>query len=104
MLKVEIIRELSKCNPQSIKSLYIVYHNRTTNDKYIYSYQSVLCFTNESFRELARVLFSLYKLRKYIDCIRVTYFSSVDSECEYSRQYDVNYIYSISDFIKSIKK
>ena len=104
MTKNEIIRELMKCTPQDIKSLYLVYHNRTTNYKYVYSYQSLLCFTDESLRELARVLLSLYKLRKYIERIQVTYFSSSDSEYLCTRSYDVNFVQSISDFIKTIKK
>ena len=103
MTKNEIIRELVKSNPTNIKSLFIVYHNRITNDKYVYTYRSVICFTDESLRELARVLLSLYKLRKYVDRIQVTYFSS-SSVSEYTRSYDVNFVYSVSDFIKTIKK
>lgn len=105
MTKVEIIRELTKCNPQDIKSLSIIYHNRVACVEYVYDYEFTSHLSLESRRELAKVLLSLYKLRNYVDAIRVEYFPA-DGDGDYIYRYFSNlyYVQSISDFIKSIKK
>lgn len=107
MTKNEIIRELSKCNPCRVRSLFVVYHNPSSSVKYCFTYD------NDPFsgvppltacRELAKVILSVYKLRRYIKAIHVSYFSSSDGEY-IIRSFDSDYyVYSISDFIKSIKK
>lgn len=104
MTKNEIIRELSKCNPSRVRSLFVVYHNPRTDTKYVFSYDWVPFPSLSVRRELAKVVLSVYKLRKYIRLISVRYFSSADGECVdrfYSSDYNV---LTISDFIKSIKK
>lgn len=105
MTKVEIIRELTKCNPQNIKSLSIIYHNRGVNIRYPYVYEFTSHLSLEARRELAMVLLSLYKLRKYIEGIKVVYFPFDDyDECITRYVCDTHYVNTISDFIKTIKK
>lgn len=103
MTKVEIIRELTKCNPQNIKSLSIIYHNRGVNVRYPYIYE----FSHSSLearRELAMVLLSLYKLRRYVEGVKVVYFPFDDyDECVTRYFCDTRYVDSISDFVKCIK-
>lgn len=99
MTKNEIIRDLAKCNPQSIKSLSIIYHNSSANVRYVYDYEFTSFFTCESRRELAKVLLSLYKLRGYIVYLDVRYFS--DDSTRSFRGF--RYASSISDFIKYVE-
>lgn len=105
MTKNEIISELTKRNPRDIERLRIVYHNRETNVKYVYVYDAASSFHIESRKELGRVLLSLYKLRKYVECIHVIYFPSADVDY-FDRYYDFCqcYVHSVVDFIKTIKK
>lgn len=105
MTKVEIIRELSRGNPKFIKSLDIIYHNRRANVRYVYTYESTTCLSLDARRELAMVLLSLYKLRKYVEGVLVVYFSFDDDSEECITKYasDIHYSSSISDFIKYIK-
>lgn len=106
MTKNEIIRELSKFNPRLIGSLFIVYHNKQANVRYTFTYEDTLSHisTQEEVRELARVLLSLYKLRRYVECVRVVYLIRTSESAWLERYYDSsNYVYSISDFIKTIK-
>ena len=107
MTKNEIIRELTKLNPSLIGRLFIVYHNRSSNVRYTFTYENTLSHisTHDEVKELARVLLSLYKLRRYVECIRVVYWVRT-SENEWLERYykSSNYVYSISDFIKTIKK
>ena len=104
MTKNEIIRELSKCNPCRIRSLFVVYHNNADNTEYVFAYNYMSTSLIELNRELARVVLSIYKLRRYVKAITVSYFSSSDGEC-IERSFDsARCVYSISDFIKSIKK
>ena len=108
MTKNEIIRELLRFNPALIARLFIVYHNTSTNVKYTFTYESTLAHasTYDERKELARVLLSLYKLRRHIKCIRVVYWVRTSEDDLLERYYDScsNYVYSISDFIKTIKK
>lgn len=106
MTKNEIIRELSKCNPRFIKSLDVIYHNRLSKVNYVFSYEYTSHISVESSRELARVLLSLYKLRKYVQCIRVEYFplDNENDDCISKYVSDIHYVRSISDFIESVKK
>lgn len=106
MTKNEIIRELSKCNPKFIKSLDVIYHNRLAKVNYVFSYEYTTHVSHELLRELARVVLSLYKLRKYVQCIRVEYFPLDDENVECISKYasDIHYVCSVSDFIESIKK
>lgn len=105
MTKNEIIRELTKCDSQKIKSLVIIYHNRDSCVKYAYDYEFTSHLSLESRRELTKVLLSLYKLRNYVEGLRVEYFLD-DCDDDYILRYFSNfhYVESISDFIKSIKK
>lgn len=105
MTKNEIIRELTKCNPQDIERLRIVYHNRETDVKYVYVYEFTSYLSLDARREFARVLLSLYKLRKYVISVFVTYFPTADVDY-LDRYYDSCrlYVHSVSDFIKTIKK
>lgn len=107
MTKNEIIRELCNCNARCIERLSIVYHNRASGDIYVFDYKRSCDSSLDLCRELARVLLSLYKLRKYVVSIRVVY-SCLDflegpiRRC-YS-YYNYNYVDTVSDFIKTIKK
>lgn len=104
MTKNEIIRELCRCNPENIKSLCIIYLNRVSRVKYVYDYEFTSHLSLESRRELAKVLLSLYKLRNYVEAIRVEFFPVGDDDTIYRYFSDSHYVMSISDFIKSIKK
>lgn len=107
MTKNEIIRELSKCNPCRIRSLFVVYHNPTTRVRYSFSYEndpSLGLVPLSTQRELAKVILSAYKLRKYIKFISVAYFSSANGESCIRSFSDYFFVPTISDFIKSIKK
>ena len=105
MTKNEIIRELAQSNPNSISCLCIVYHNPVARVDYVYSYNNSFLDTSESRNELLSVILSLYRLRKYIVCIRVVYYKPTLVPNFVNRFFDsVNYVYSVSDFIKSIKK
>lgn len=107
MTKNEIVRELRKCNPQNIKSLYVVYHNCSAGVRYCYSYEFTSHASHEILRELACVVLSLWKLRKYVETISVDYFpvdDNDDCECIYRGFSEIRFSRSISDFIKTIKK
>lgn len=110
MTKNEIIRELSKFNPALIARLFIVYHNTSANVRYAFTYEKVLtcnsAHSHEEFKELSRVLLSLHKLRRHIKCLHVVYWVPTSENDWLERHYDScsNYVYSISDFIKTIKK
>lgn len=108
MTKNEIIRELSKFNPSLIGRLFIVYHNRSSNVRYTFAYEDTLSHisTHEEVKELTRVLLSLYRLRRHVECIRVVYWVRTSENDWLERYYDScpNYVYTISDFIKTIKK
>lgn len=102
MTKNEIIRELSKCDPSNIKSLYIIYHNKP-NVYFTFSYEHTFSASVDSRRELAKVIFSIYKLRSYVSSMLLVYFSK-NGGC-LTRTYDSCVRpQSISDFIKTIKK
>lgn len=105
MTKNEIIRELIKRNPEDIKSLSIIYHNRCACVEYVYEYEFTSHLSLEVRRELVKVLLSLYRLRNYVDAIRVEYFPA-DWDGDYIYRYfsNLHYVPSISDFIKTIKK
>lgn len=107
MTKNAIIRELSKFNPRLIGRLFVSYHNKKTNTRYTFAYVDTLSHisTQDEVRELARVLLSLYKLRRHIECIHVVYWVRT-SESDWLKRYyeSSNYVHSISDFIKTIKK
>lgn len=107
MTKNEIIRELSRCNPCRIRSLFVVYHNSATCVRYSFSYEndpSLGLVPLATQRELAKVVLSAYKLRKYIKVISVSYFSSANGESCIRYYSDYCLVPTISDFIKSIKK
>lgn len=107
MTKNEIIRELTKCNPRLIGRLFISYHDKKTNTEYKFTYEDTLSHISSQgeTRELVRVLSSLYKLRRYVECIRVVYWVRISESDWLERYYGLsNYVYSVSDFIKSIKK
>lgn len=106
MTKNEIVRELTRSNPKFIKSLDVIYYNRRANVKYVYTYEFTTHLSLDARRELSMVLLSLYKLRKYVEGIRVVYFPFDDDNEECITKYasDIHYSSSISDFIKSIKK
>lgn len=107
MTKIEIIRKLTKSDPRNIRHLCVVYHNKATGIKYVFDYDSKSAANFlEHKRELARVLLSLYKLRRYIESITASFFplqvgtSPLDlfySSCNC-------YVFSVSEFIKTIKK
>lgn len=107
MTKNEIIRELSKCSPRLIGRLFIVYHNKEANVRYTFAYEDTLSHgsTYDERKELARVLLSLYEVRRHIECIRVVYWTRNSDNDLLERYYDScgRYVYSISDFIKFIK-
>lgn len=105
MTKNEIIRELCNCNARCIESLSIIYHNRVSGDTYVYDYKRSCNSSLDSCRELARVLFSLYKLRKYVFVINVVYFCGDFVDGPVRRSWSpCNYVHTVSDFIQSIKK
>lgn len=108
MTKKQIIRELSKFNPFLIGRLFIVYHNRSSNVRYVFAYEHTLSSisTHDDVKELTRVLLSLYRLRRHIECLRVVYWVRTSENDWLERYYDScpNYVYSISDFIRTIKK
>lgn len=106
MTKNEIIRELRRCNPEYIKSLSVVYSNRSSLVRYFYDYQFTSHLSSDARRELTKVLLSLYKLRDYVQTIRVEYFPFCDDDDDMNSLYfsDERYVHSVSDFIKSIKK
>lgn len=99
MTKNEIIRELTKCNPQSIQRLSIIYHNDSANVRYIYEFTSRNASSSK--QELAQVLFSLYKLRRYVVYLDVSYFSQDGISVRTFRSF--RYVSSVSDFIKCVK-
>ena len=105
MTKNEIIRELIKCDPRDIQTLAIIYHNKRLGIKYPYIYEYTSHLTLEARREFARVLMSLYKLRSFVTSISVTYFPLSDGDSPVNRSYDTcnAFVYSISDFIESVK-
>lgn len=105
MTKNEIIRELVKCKPCNIQTLAIIYHNKRLGIKYPYVYEYTLHVSHESLRELARVVLSLWKLRKYVDSIAVTYFPLCDDGKPIYRSYDScnGFVYGISEFIECVK-
>ena len=105
MTKVELIRELTRIRLKFVKSLDIIYHNHSSKVRYIYSYNYVTCSSLDARRELARVVFSLFKLRKYVEFIRVVYFPFDDKneECILKYASDIHYVQFISDFINHIK-
>ena len=104
MTKNEIIRELSCCSPCRVKSLFVIYHDYHTDARYTFSYEHTADSSVESCREFVRVLLSLYKLRKYVMTIFVSYFSDENGKC-LTRTYDsYNRVNSVSEFIKTIKK
>lgn len=107
MTKNEIVRELSKCSPCRIRSLFVVYHNPSSSVKYCFTYDNDPFFgvpPLNACRELVDVILSAYKLRRYIKAIHVSYFSSSDGEC-IIRSFDSDrYVYTISDFIKTLNK
>lgn len=105
MTKIEIIRELRRCNPENIKKLSVIYFNRVSRVRYMYDFQFTSHLSLDARRELAKVILSLYKLREYVQVIRVEYFPvGDDDETTYRYFSDLRYVYSVSDFIKSIKK
>lgn len=107
MTKNEIIRELSKCNPCRIRSLFVVYHNPVKHVSYSFSYEndpSLGLVPLSIRRELAKVVLSAYKFRKYIKVISVAYFSSANGESCIRHYSDYCLVPTISDFIQSIKK
>lgn len=105
MTKNEIIRELAKSNPNSISYLCVIYHNPKARVDYVYSYNNSFLDTAELRKELARVILSLYRLRKYVVSIRVVYYRPTPDSDFVNRFFDsFNYVYSVSDFIKTIKK
>ena len=107
MTKNEIIRELSRCNLSRVRTLFVVYHNPVTHVRYSFSYEnepSLGLVPLSVRRELAKVVLSAYKLRKYIKVISVAYFSSANDESCIRYYSDYCLVPTISDFIKSIKK
>lgn len=106
MTKNEIIRELTRTNPKFIKSFDVIYHNRGSKVIYVFSYDCTSHCSHEFLRELSRVVLSLYKLRKYVESVRVVYFPFDDDNEECIMRYasGIHYVDSISDFIKTIKK
>lgn len=109
MTKNEIIRELAKINPSLIKRLAIIYHNRGVDVKYIFCYEYNAHAPHELLRELARVVLSLWKLRKFVVSIDVEYFPFDDyskdyGKCIFRSFHSSQYVLSVSDFIKTIKK
>jgi len=111
MTKNEIIRELSKINPRLIKRLAIIYHNRGADVKYVFAYEYTTHVSHELLRELARVVLSLWKLRKFVVSINVEYFPLDDDDygkdygkCVFRSFQSSQYVLSVSDFIKTIKK
>lgn len=105
MTKNEIIRELCNSNARCIESLFIIYHNRVSGDRYVFDYKRSFNSSLDSCRELARVLLSLYKLRKYVVGINVVYFCEDFVDGPVHRAWSsFNYVDSVSDFIKTIKK
>lgn len=111
MTKNEIIRELSKINPRSIKRLAIIYHNRGADVKYVFAYEYTTHASHELLLELARVVLSLWKLRKFVVSINVEYFPLDDDDygkdygkCVFRSFQSSRYVLSVSDFIKTIKK
>lgn len=105
MTKNEIIRELCNSNARCIESLSIIYHNRVSGCRYVFDYRRSCNSSLDSLRELAKVLLSLYKLRKYVVAINVVYFCSDFVDGPVRRVWSFfNYVHSVSDFIKTIKK
>lgn len=104
MTKNEIIRELAKCNPLDVASLIIVYHNKTAGVKYVFSYE--FSTSLDSRRELALVILSIYRLRRYVDSLKVVYSFTNDDGDFVVRYYNAckTYSHSISEFIRTIKK
>ena len=109
MTKNEIIRELTRINPSLIKRLAIIYHNRGVDVKYVFSYGYTTHASHELLRELARVVLSLWKLRRFVISISVEYFPFDDyaedyGKCVFRSFKSSQYVLSVSDFIKTIKK
>lgn len=106
MTKNEIIRELTKCDPRKIRHLCVVYHNKSTGAKYVFVYDYKSSTLLELRRELARVLLSMYKLRRHIESITASFFPLQAGSSPLDLFYDScnHYVFSISDFIKTIKK
>lgn len=109
MTKNEIIRELTKINPSFIKRLAIIYHNRGVDVKYVFTYEYTTHASHELLRELARVVLSLWKLRRFVVSINVEYFPFDDyskdyGKCVFRSFQSSQYVLSVSDFIKTIKK
>lgn len=109
MTKNEIIRELLKINPALIRRLDIIYHNRCAEVKYVFSYKFTTFGSDESLRELSRVILSLWKLRRFVVGIGVEYFPFDDygkdyGKCIVRKFQSSQYVHSVVDFIKTIKK
>lgn len=103
MTKNEIIRELANCHPCRVKRLDIIYHKASTNIRYVFHYEYISSACIDDRRELARVILSIYKLRKYVESVRVAYFSDESGECVYRFFDSCNRVNSVSDFIHAIK-
>ena len=101
MTKIEIIRELRRCNPENIKSMYVFYINSDSRVYYIYDYEFTSHLSLEKRREFTKVLLSLYKLRNFIETISVEYFPVGDDDDTTFRYFsNKRYVPSVSDFIK----
>ena len=108
MTKNEIIRELRSCRVDCIEHLFIVYHNRQTprfTINYVFVYENTLdhVSTFDERRELARVLLSIYRLRGFVDCIRLAYRDFDGSVVDLFYDSNASYVHTVSDFIKTIK-
>lgn len=106
MTKNEIIRELRNCRVDFIERLFIVYHNGSTPCKYVFEYENTLnnISTYDERRELARVLLSIYRLRRYVDHLHLVYSDCNGNAFEHIYDSVGHYVFSVSDFIKTIKK
>lgn len=112
MTKNEVIRELSKCESRYVRRLTIVYHNQLSSVVYTFGYENSPYYeaSDDEKKELVRVLISLYKMRHYISDIHAVYYVRnsdgyfVKRVFNFTSENCLQYVYRISDFIKTIKK
>lgn len=105
MKKNDIIRFLQNLSPRCICCLDIVFHKMTTDGSFYYRYQfSVSPTFPSSSTPLAKVLLTLWSLRRNVRAIHLVYLDSLN------QQQQVEYIVRdfvpcdrLSDFINSKK-
>lgn len=109
MTKNGVIRELASCQLCDVARLCVVYHNQSPSLVYSFAYDRTCSSSLSARQELARVLLSIYKLRRFVTDIHAVYsVRNSDGDVLYRdvcfrSDNCLQYVYSVSDFIKFVK-